>query len=246
MRKLEAMMITADKDTLLIVSGTGEVIEPEEIAQLSDKELFRRIEVGLAVKENCVSDLYRHNRRAEYLERAVYVCPFCGFSKFESHDDVVTCCTCKRQIRYGEDKQMQGIGFEFPFTFMAEWYDYQNNYVNHVDPNGWIDKPVFRDEIRLSEVILYDRKQLLRKHCTTALYGDRIVIDDGTERELVLPFSEVTAAACLGKNKANIYHNDHVYQFKGSKRFNALKYVNLYFRHKNITQGTPEETFLGL
>ena len=29
-RKLEAMMITADKDSLLIVSGSGEVIEPEE------------------------------------------------------------------------------------------------------------------------------------------------------------------------------------------------------------------------
>ena len=29
-RKLEAMMITADKDTLLILSGTGEVIEPDE------------------------------------------------------------------------------------------------------------------------------------------------------------------------------------------------------------------------
>ena len=29
-RKLEAMMITADKDTLLIVSGTGEVIEPDD------------------------------------------------------------------------------------------------------------------------------------------------------------------------------------------------------------------------
>ena len=28
-RKLEAMMITADKDTLLVVSGTGEVIEPD-------------------------------------------------------------------------------------------------------------------------------------------------------------------------------------------------------------------------
>ena len=28
-RKLEAMMITADKDTLLIISGTGEVIEPD-------------------------------------------------------------------------------------------------------------------------------------------------------------------------------------------------------------------------
>ncbi|MBQ3596903.1 MAG: ATP-dependent protease subunit HslV [Clostridia bacterium] len=29
-RKLEAMMITADKDCLLVVSGTGEVIEPED------------------------------------------------------------------------------------------------------------------------------------------------------------------------------------------------------------------------
>lgn len=29
-RKLEAMLITADKDTLLIVSGSGEVIEPDE------------------------------------------------------------------------------------------------------------------------------------------------------------------------------------------------------------------------
>jgi len=29
-RKLDAMMITADKDTILILSGTGEVIEPDE------------------------------------------------------------------------------------------------------------------------------------------------------------------------------------------------------------------------
>ena len=29
-RKLEALMIVADKDTMLIVSGTGEVIEPDE------------------------------------------------------------------------------------------------------------------------------------------------------------------------------------------------------------------------
>ena len=28
-RKLDAMMITADKDTFLIISGTGEVIEPD-------------------------------------------------------------------------------------------------------------------------------------------------------------------------------------------------------------------------
>lgn len=29
-RKLEALMIVADKDTLLMLSGTGEVIEPDD------------------------------------------------------------------------------------------------------------------------------------------------------------------------------------------------------------------------
>ena len=30
MRKLEAMLLCADKDNLLLVSGTGEVIEPDD------------------------------------------------------------------------------------------------------------------------------------------------------------------------------------------------------------------------
>ena len=33
-RKLEAMMIVADKDSMLIVSGNGEVIEPDEICAI--------------------------------------------------------------------------------------------------------------------------------------------------------------------------------------------------------------------
>jgi hypothetical protein len=56
----------------------------------------------------------------------------------------------------------------------------------------------------------------------------------------------VTAIACLGRNKLNIYHGSNVYQFKGSKRFNALKYVNFYYRHKNILRGDTENKFLGM
>ena len=50
----------------------------------------------------------------------------------------------------------------------------------------------------------------------------------------------------LGRNKLNFYHDDHVYQFKSDKRFNALKYVNIYFRHKNIIKGDQDGKFLGL
>ena len=34
MRKLEAMLIVADKDTMLVLSGTGEVIEPSEVCSI--------------------------------------------------------------------------------------------------------------------------------------------------------------------------------------------------------------------
>ena len=54
-----------------------------------------------------------------------------------------------------------------------------------------------------------------------------------------------TAVSVLGKNKLNIYHNNRVYQLKSDKRFNALKYVNIYYRWKNITRGDDSQ-FLGL
>ena len=50
----------------------------------------------------------------------------------------------------------------------------------------------------------------------------------------------------LGKNRLDIYHGDLVYQIKGDFHFNALKYLNFYNRWKNIHQGTPEATFLGM
>ena len=98
----------------------------------------------------------------------------------------------------------------------------------------------------ISEVILYKRKEKLREGASIHLYGDKIIIDEGTSEELKFPFSEVTAGSVLGKNKANIYHDKRVYQLKGSERFNALKYVNIYYRYKNISRGETDVKFLGL
>ena len=92
---------------------------------------------------------------------------------------------------------------------------------------------------------MYKKKKLLRKQASITLYGNRVVLDEGQEKELVIPFEEVYATAVLGRNKLNIYHNDCIYQFKGSPRFNALKYVNIYHRYRNISRG-DESTFLGL
>ena len=227
-------------------SYVSRVIEPEEYADMTNEELFAIIEEGLAVDEGVADARFLSKKRAEYLERAMYVCPFCGLSEFESRGNEIECRKCGRKIRYGEDKTLEGVGFEFPFRFVTEWYDYQENFVCDLNVTEFTEKPLYCDRATLSEVIVYKRKKLLRKNCAVSLYGDRVVIDEGTENVLSLSFSGVSAASVLGRNKLNIYFGDTVYQFKGNKRFNALKYVNVCYRYKDITKGDGNGRFLGL
>lgn len=224
----------------------SQVIEPEEIEEMTKEEIYDRVVQGLDVREDSVTGLFEHKHAAEYLERAIYVCPYCGLAEFHSKGDLVTCKTCARQIRYHPTKELEGVGFDFPFRFVYDWYTYQKDYVNQLDTMQYTSVPLFRDEARLSEVILYQKKNLLRENASFSLYGDRIVIDEGTEQELPISFSNLSAAACLGRNKLNLYYGDMVYQVKGGKRFNALKYVNLYHRYKNISKGDVNGKFLGL
>lgn len=226
--------------------GVRQVIEPEEYLAMSNEELYQRICEGLYVDEAAVSGEYHHKKLAQYLERAVYVCPDCGLTQWESRGDLITCKTCQKQVRYLPTKELEGVDWTFPFRFVADWYDYQCDYVNQLDTRNYVEKPLYRDQAAVSEVVVYKKKRILREQADIALYGDRIVLDEGQETELVLPFEEVYAAAVLGRNKLNIYHTDRIYQFKGDPRFNALKYVNIYHRNRNITRNEEGETFLGL
>ena len=125
---------------------------------------------------------------------------------------------------------------------MGEWYDYQCDYINSLDVTKFTDTPIYTDTANISEVIVYQNKKPFRKNSTIRLYGDRVEFDN----DIVLSFDDISVVAVLGKNKANIYWKDKIYQLKGDKRFNALKYVNIYYRYQNIKEGNSDGKFLGL
>ena len=217
------------------------VIEPEEYAAMSNDELYNAIIEGLNVKEDKICGNYKHKRNAEYLERAIYYCPWCGLSTFESNLDVIECKRCSRKIKHLETKELRGVDFDFPYTTVSEWYENQCNFVNKLDPLTYTSEPIYRDTASVSEVIVYKKKLQLADSVTIELYGDRIVIGDS-----VLPFDEISSFAVLGRNKLNFYYDKKVYQLKGGKRFNALKYLNLFHRYNNVKKGEPDVEFLGL
>ena len=219
----------------------SKVLEPEEYKSMTNDELYQRICKELYQNEANGDQTYFHNKSAEYVERVLYVCPHCGITHFESSGDTFRCVTCGRQAKYLPTKEISG---DFSFRFMLEWYNYQQNYVNNLDTRALTEQPIIRDTCGLYLVDLYSKKQCLAEKVELALYGDRIEMTGGFTK--TFRFDEMETITILGKNKLNIYHEDMVYQIQSGKRFNAVKYLNLFHRYKNLTSEVQNGSFLGL
>ncbi|MBQ7936844.1 MAG: hypothetical protein IJ333_10945, partial [Clostridia bacterium] len=129
---------------------------------------------------------------------------------------------------------------KIPFRFVADWYDYQCDFVNQLDPNAFLKIPMYTDTVRLSEVVLYQKKNILLKETELQLFGDRLTVG-----ETAVPFTAVTGITVQGKNKLVVYWDGKVWQMKGGKRFNAIKYMNMAYRYKNVNEGDGNGKFLG-
>ena len=216
------------------------VVEPEELKAMTDEQVMALIEKELWQDEAQITGEFRHKKNAEFLERVFYVCPKCGLSTFESHGNLISCTKCGMTVRHKPTKELEGVGFDFPHRFVADWYDWQSNYVNHLDTAAMTGAPLWTETARFSRVHAAKHKELLKKDAVICLYGDRITVDDRVFR-----FDEI-GVTLLGKNKLNLYEGKEFYQLKSCKRFNALKYLNFYHRYKNLKTGEEHGQFLGL
>ena len=222
-------------------SYISRVMEPEEFENMTKDQLAQVIRQELYVDEGNVTGEYPHPKSAEFLERAMYVCPHCGLTTFESSGDIIRCTKCDQKIRHLATKELEGIGEPFPHRFVADWYDWQNDYIADADLSSLTEAPVYEETVELRKVHVYKYKELLKEKAVVRLYGDRITLDDQ-----VFPFADLSAVVVLGKNKVNLYTGNDVLQLKGDKRFNALKYVHFFHKYKNTKAGDTNGKFLGL
>lgn len=222
------------------------VLSPAEYADMTADELFAVIRKELDVNEGCVSGRFLHKRCAEYLERAIYVCPTCGFSRFESDKDTLRCTGCGLRVRYTETKELLPLEGSLPFRFVNDWYDYQCAFVRATDTAALTEAPLYSDTVSMQEVILHKKKQHLHEEVTFELFGDRLALTPAEGEREVWHFADIRAMAICGRNKLNVYYGEHVYQFKGDPRFCALKYVNLYYNSKTEKETDSDGKFLGL
>lgn len=220
------------------------VLPYDNYKDMSDQQLYDYICQQLQVDDSLDNGIYKSKRPAEYIERAMYVCPHCGLTTFVSNKDTFYCTKCKTTIKYGLNKVFIPVKGQFFFKTMGEWYDYQCDFINNLSLDIPQDTPLYRDKVTLREVIVGKRKKTICKKINLTMYANRIEFV-AKNRKYEFCYDDITAMAVLGRNKLNFHHSGKIYQVKGAKRYNALKYMNIYYRYKNIKENN-NGTFLGI
>lgn len=221
------------------------IVQPDEYAKMDNDELLDIIQRALFVDEREDTSEFYCKNNAEYLDRVMYYCPDCGLSLFEANKDVISCKKCGKQIQYLPNKTLKGLNCDFPFAYVKDWYDAQSNYIKSLDLTSFGDEPIYTDNVYHSESIYCKRKRIIDENAVLSIYKDRFVVEAKGDK-IVYPFAEVSSATALGRNKLNIYCNHRTFQFKGSKHFNPVKYLNIYFHATNVSKGDTNDEFLGL
>ena len=216
------------------------VITPDEVKDMTDAELFAAIKDGLAVREGRGEHSYPHKRRAEYLERAIYTCPACGMTELRSEGATLTCLGCGKRFDIADDMRVSS-DTELPFDSIGGWYDWQCDYINSIDPRDDGEAPLHTAEGRLFEIIPYKNRIKLGRDLPVALYSDRIAVGDMT-----FNFADCSVVTVLGRNKLNIYNGGRVFQIKCGKRFSALRYMNVFYRVRNLNKENENDRFIGI
>lgn len=222
------------------------IYQYEEYKDIPEDDLYKLICNDLYVNDTQSNVYVKSKHSAEYLERAIYNCPTCGFTHFDSRKDKFTCRTCNMQLRYNEKLEFVGINKEAPFKNVNEWYVYQQEELLKMnlldfDPN----QVIFEEVVEFREIIPRKRRKVMDKNAILKMYCNRIeILYQNTSYTYM--FDDISSSGVFGRNKVNFFIGTQVFQFLKDKKFNAMKFVNLYYKYKIEKGDNNDDRFFGL
>ena len=206
------------------------IIYPEEYAKMSVAELFEAIKSGLDVDDTQSGERYKSRRRAEYIERALYICPVCGkVGSIHSKGARFECTECGMNAEYTEDLRISPPVCSYERIY--EWYEWERREIAERVYNG---EKISDDGIQFFESVKFKKKVKLGGSAVS-MDRENLYITGGG-RNYVYPLRDIFAVTAVGKKKFNFYCGGKTLQVKGGPRFCSVKYVHIFEGLKNIAE----------
>lgn len=202
--------------------GVKRVLSAEELAALSTEELFALIKEELKVDDTSSGVSFKSGKRAEYIERALYLCPVCGsVSGFVSHKYKFACRECNTASTYTTELSLSPPVGEYRRIY--EWFEWEREEI--------VKRVLAGEKVSDSGILFRESVKFQKKK---KLAGDFVCIDkenlviSGDAGESIYPLRDIVAMTMVGKKKFNFYYDGKILQVKGGKRFCAIKYVHVF------------------
>lgn len=217
------------------------ILSVEEVNNCSDGELYDIIVQSLDVNDLELNYKYRGKALAENLESVFYVCPVChSFSTITSNRNKLKCTHCNLEVEYTESLTFKTDNDKFNFKSVSEYYRYQEDFIRNQN-TGFLK---FTDSlVKLRRVIKNKRKYDIMEGSLTFDNNSLIVKSKKGRKEFL--YEKILSLAVVYHNTLIINLEDETYHIVADERFNALKYLHLYYQIKNIKQGV-HNGFLGI
>jgi hypothetical protein len=97
------------------------------------------------------------------------------------------------------------------------------------------------DDVILSEIIRCKRKIKMVKGKLSMT--EDIIGLKSKKREAAYYLEDIMAMTCVGRHKLNFYIGQRIYQLKGDEKFNALKYMQMYYHIRHVKNGGKDDFF---
>ena len=203
---------------------TGEVkrvLSVEEIEKLSNDELYNIVCSEIKSIDSDLDQQYKSNKRAEYLERQLFVCPKCNkVQTLYSKKNKVYCSSCGLEAEYLENLHIKLNDDSIKFDKLVDWYKYQLEYIKNYNISN---DDIFVDE----EVELYRSEYNKPRKLITK--GKLVLNSEELKcNEYSIKIKEITSSSVIGGFKFIVSTEDSNYIVKGSPRFNPIKYVLMF------------------
>lgn len=198
-------------------------IEFEEYSNMSDEQLLSLIKENIKVFDSENNYEYKSKKRAEYLERMLFVCPKCGkVETLYSKNEFVYCSNCSLKVEYTTLLHLKSNDKDFKFTRLIDWYEYQKKWCREFEYQNE-NETIFTDfDIKLYETKVGEKRKFICEGKVN-LTASKLIF-----KEKEFDLKGISIASVIGGRKFNFTTPEGDFLVIGHKKFNPLKYVMMF------------------
>ena len=220
-------------------STIARVLDASEYDLLTDEELLKIIKDNIRFYDSKSGNLYYSKRRAEYLEKMLFVCPNClKMNTLKSKNEHLYCTNCNLDVIYNLDLSLGSKNSSFHFKYLIDWWNFQKRYVKELDIKDGI---IFEDDIILRLANPFKKR--------TTLYQGRMELTKDELRfgSLIHELKDIASATIVSGGKLIYQINDDNYLIKSkNKRFNPLKYIFMFNKLDTLMKKNNSDVYYNL